>query len=927
MNRIQLRIALLSSVMLPCSLLFAEVKESKVVPEPSAMKADVIVHGRTVTLKDVEIIKYTGPDVPKTFAENKFKNLPGYTMYVSKHYVFRSDIDEVKSVDYLTMLELAYPLHIWIVGAEPAEIDSKRIPVSYSKSMEELIDATKADLQGTGWGGGGGGVTLNANGVAYNYPSGGLTYHLRDLVMHEALHAIEMAYVGGAASKPMRFVEGITYGSCNYVFDEEKNQLTMMVMDKPAANNIFDNGRRDMGEKGKTITDFMEGRVSGSEQAILMQFFWNDPERIMKWRVMRDEFYRLQLSGLELKKADSNLITQLFGSVEKLNDEWQKWLKQRHNSFHYFTWGYEQDADTVWSYGFGDFRYSWTEIFYPPKNKLNDDPLRMDWPAKPKSHLVGPVELGSAEPTVGCVADFTLSKGAGVAGIGIGADYKTNQVCAVLINNEKELMIDGGDYKIGKKTFPLNADIINAAKANGNKYGMTVTIGSSALNITVKAGSPAEIKSQEFSLPISAEARDILMTRNLAYLSKGGRHGITVYIDDNRKPPTEDLSTPAGPGRFAYDGDEKLYQLYYLAFKLGDQAPKSLTSLRDKMLASMYKGKEEQKQSVALYEKEYPSVMKEIMDIAKKGRSSDAICAFTGIKSYFKLNKESSWSKPQAFAEVWGAREEEITGTVDFEFDSPGLAPVKQTKEFTIPKGKKKIRIVFEPEFKSDGTIPFSFKYNANIKWNGMPLSFNAQHKPNMAIPCYWVIGPFRNEGPNGGGVVDIKHQPEIDNFDVTKAYDKTVKTIDGWSPITVGSFPIIWGKAVSDPDLYLGREKYLNMMALYGAQGGSNNLAAYALTYIDSPTDRDAKLMLGSEDGIKVWLNDQTVHTNLVHRDYASQSDTVPIKLKQGKNKLVFKITRGQWGSGWGTCAYIMAADGSSMDDLKYSLDISPTK
>ena len=76
------------------------------------------------------------------------------------------------------------------------------------------------------------------------------------------------------------------------------------------------------------------------------------------------------------------------------------------------------------------------------------------------------------------------------------------------------------------------------------------------------------------------------------------------------------------------------------------------------------------------------------------------------------------------------------------------------------------------------------------------------------------------------------------------------------------------------------------------------DDVIGYALTYIDSETERTEILSLGSDDGIKVWVNDQLIWSNFVHRALAPAQDVIALPLKKGSNKLLIKISNG-WGLG----------------------------
>jgi len=73
----------------------------------------------------------------------------------------------------------------------------------------------------------------------------------------------------------------------------------------------------------------------------------------------------------------------------------------------------------------------------------------------------------------------------------------------------------------------------------------------------------------------------------------------------------------------------------------------------------------------------------------------------------------------------------------------------------------------------------------------------------------------------------------------------------------------------------------------------------AYGLTYLYSPEERQATLLLGSDDGVKLWVNDLLVHTNPAYRGAYPDQDRVSVNLKAGWNKILIKVLQGA--GGWG--------------------------
>lgn len=72
----------------------------------------------------------------------------------------------------------------------------------------------------------------------------------------------------------------------------------------------------------------------------------------------------------------------------------------------------------------------------------------------------------------------------------------------------------------------------------------------------------------------------------------------------------------------------------------------------------------------------------------------------------------------------------------------------------------------------------------------------------------------------------------------------------------------------------------------------------AYAWAEIDVPQETQAILALGSDDGVKVWLNGETLVEKWVKRPLLIDEDVMPLKLKAGKNQLLVKVQNiyGEW-------------------------------
>ena len=68
----------------------------------------------------------------------------------------------------------------------------------------------------------------------------------------------------------------------------------------------------------------------------------------------------------------------------------------------------------------------------------------------------------------------------------------------------------------------------------------------------------------------------------------------------------------------------------------------------------------------------------------------------------------------------------------------------------------------------------------------------------------------------------------------------------------------------------------------------------AYAFCYIHSKTNQTAAFLVGSDDGIKVWINSELVHDNYVARGLNFRDDKFTVRLNKGLNKVLVKVADG---------------------------------
>jgi hypothetical protein len=72
---------------------------------------------------------------------------------------------------------------------------------------------------------------------------------------------------------------------------------------------------------------------------------------------------------------------------------------------------------------------------------------------------------------------------------------------------------------------------------------------------------------------------------------------------------------------------------------------------------------------------------------------------------------------------------------------------------------------------------------------------------------------------------------------------------------------------------------------------GDSDYCVGYAWTEIVSLADTDAWLGIGSDDGLKVWVNGRLVVDSWVVRPSRLDDDVAPFRLKAGRNQILVKV------------------------------------
>lgn len=149
------------------------------------------------------------------------------------------------------------------------------------------------------------------------------------------------------------------------------------------------------------------------------------------------------------------------------------------------------------------------------------------------------------------------------------------------------------------------------------------------------------------------------------------------------------------------------------------------------------------------------------------------------------------------------------------------------------------------------------------------------------------VAGPYRQTNKDFTALFDIPFPPETQDSKATN-----------WRAMAAGAGP-----------------KRPYVMDLLKSLGGLD-CVGYARTSLYSDRDREALLVFGSDDGVKIWLNNKQVFALNVARPLQPGSDKVKVALHAGWNPLLLKITQNN--QGWEFCMRIRNPDGSHLEGIR---------
>ena len=177
------------------------------------------------------------------------------------------------------------------------------------------------------------------------------------------------------------------------------------------------------------------------------------------------------------------------------------------------------------------------------------------------------------------------------------------------------------------------------------------------------------------------------------------------------------------------------------------------------------------------------------------------------------------------------------------------------------------------------------FPENTSILHSDFVNSAFPEAGPKIVGPWLWVIVP-------GAGVSNADLLEKVTKGAATEVkvstFGATEKKPVGASKWTAHNLAAVGGDNINEMTDALG----------WGSGSEVYDHVVYGSATLNSPRKQETTMLVGSDDGVKVWLNGEVVHYNPTTRGAGDYQDAFPVTLKQGTNVLLVAVdNRGHGG------------------------------
>jgi len=191
----------------------------------------------------------------------------------------------------------------------------------------------------------------------------------------------------------------------------------------------------------------------------------------------------------------------------------------------------------------------------------------------------------------------------------------------------------------------------------------------------------------------------------------------------------------------------------------------------------------------------------------------------------------------------------------------------------------------------------------AKPRWSVVPVLIGMMLLSSVAVTA--GTGAYTGLKPDGFmkswlvlGPIPVSGEPSPDEATQKKAFAHDLLSASGGEPVVqarAGARVAISGRNYEWRQV----DSTNDIIDLKVAETPEEFSIAYAWAEIEMPEKRRGLLGIGSDDGVKAWLNGKLIHENWVGRAPRPDDDVVPVEFSQGKNQLLLKIQnmQGPWG------------------------------
>lgn len=180
-------------------------------------------------------------------------------------------------------------------------------------------------------------------------------------------------------------------------------------------------------------------------------------------------------------------------------------------------------------------------------------------------------------------------------------------------------------------------------------------------------------------------------------------------------------------------------------------------------------------------------------------------------------------------------------------------------------------------------------------------------------VTAWWLVGAFpapppeATTSPESGEAKPNAEKKKPDPFKGWETTEGPEKHVSLKSPVTIRGTTAYWDRVFGNR-----RHALINLRSTFPGKDPAS-VYAYAEVHVEEATA--AKLRLGCDDGVRVWLNEALVHSRLAGRGHKVDQDTIELALTKGTNRILLKLATD--GGAWRFSARLTDAEDKPLDFL----------